>query len=166
MTTTWSTRPPVTVTDRDQLLALPYCSHQNPQHHSQQKPPVSEFIHGGEGGAGRPDRSLHSPPSRLPFDALARAHPGLQEPISTQPAGLPAGARSSGKPRHPQVPLKLPPDESRESRQAAGPLLHSPLPAGRSHGLPSSQGQRDPFSLLQGPHIPYSTAGFSHERGG
>lgn len=118
MTTTWSTCPPVTVTDRDQLLALPYSSHQNPQHHSQQT--TCFRVHPWRRGRSwAPDRHLHSPPSQLPFDALARAHPGLQEPISTQPAGLPAGARNSGKPRHPQVPLKLPPDESRESRQTA-----------------------------------------------
>lgn len=154
MTTTWSTRPPVTMPDRDQLLALTYCSHQNPQHHSQQKPPVSEFIHGGEGGAGRWDRRLHSPPSRLPFDALARAHLGLQEPISTQPAGLPAGARSSGKPRHPQVPLRLPPDESLESRQTAGPLLHSPPPPGALTRPPLLSGAAGPLLPPPGPSHP------------
>lgn len=44
--------------------------------------------------------------------------------------------------------------------------LPLPSPLGAHMASPSSQGQWDPFPLLQGPHIPYSMAGFSLERGG
>lgn len=82
------------------------------RHHQPKRPQVSELLHGGEGGAGHLDRvstRLHLGFSSRPFSSTPS---NFRSPSAPSLQGGQQKQVAPGSPTHPQVPLKLPPDES------------------------------------------------------